>query len=67
MPFSEHPHESRFEMLISEVRRADKEPSIPPEIEHLLTGQSYVGACQGFALPRPWGGPGPDDHRTARA
>jgi hypothetical protein len=47
MGFSEHPHESRFSQLITEARAKGQEPAIPSEIEDLMSGDSFVGGCQG--------------------
>jgi hypothetical protein len=47
MAFSEHDHESRLEQLVAGAKAEGKRPEIPPRIADLLTGESYVGACQG--------------------
>ncbi len=50
MGFSEHAHEPRFELLLTQAQAQGPEPSIPPRIEALMTGESYVGACQGCRI-----------------
>jgi len=50
MAFSEHEHQSRFEQLLGEVRSEGKHPSVPPRIADLLTGESFIGACQGCRI-----------------
>lgn len=47
MAFSEHPHESHAHRRIAEVRDTGTLPAIPSRIEELITGASFVGACQG--------------------
>ena len=46
--YEEHHHEAKFETLAKEARdKGEQPPPLPDNVEELMRGDSYVGACPG--------------------
>ena len=48
LAYEEHHHEAKFETLAKEARdKGEQPPPLPDNVEELMRGDSYVGACPG--------------------
>ncbi len=46
--YEEHAHEPRYQALADQARaRGEQPPDLPPRVEEILEGESFVGACNG--------------------
>ena len=46
--FEPHEHEPRYVALAEQARaRGEEPPRLPPRVEEMLAGDSFVAACQG--------------------
>ena len=49
--FDQHRHEPRFAMLAEQAAaRGEGPPPLPPRVQELLSGESYVAACPGCRI-----------------
>jgi len=49
--YEEHEHEPRYRVLAQQAReRGADPPALPPRVQGLLAGESYVAACPGCRM-----------------
>ncbi|MDQ4130209.1 MAG: hypothetical protein M3133_04340 [Actinomycetota bacterium] len=63
MPYEEHHHEPRYQMLAERARdRGEDPPPLPDRVEETLAGHSFVGACSGCNIVNHVVGHRPPEH-----
>jgi hypothetical protein len=64
IPYEEHRHEPRYQMLAERARAEGSEPPrLPDRVEETLAGEAFLGACPGCKMVSHVVGHRPGEHR----